>query len=157
MTAAGIVVAMIGRDERVADIGGPRKAYTGETVLEASGLDCDQAIATSSFTPSRGEILGLYGLVGAGRTELARAILGNGRITGGEVRRQRASRRASARWTSASRSYRIGYVSEDRKGEGLLLAHPVRNIAITVWRRVASRFGLAGSGERSRQTARATA
>ena len=39
--------------------------------------------------------------------------------------------------------YRIGYVSEDRKGEGLLLAYPVRdNIAITVWRRIAGAFGL---------------
>jgi ribose transport system ATP-binding protein len=90
----------------------------------------------------KGEILGLYGLVGAGRTELARSILGFGRITSGEIRvhGQPAHIRSMH---EALETYRIGYVSEDRKGEGLLLAYPVRdNIAITVWRRIAGALGL---------------
>ena len=101
----------------------------------------------------KGEILGLYGLVGAGRTELARAILGFGRITAGEIRvdGQRAHIRSMH---EALERYRIGYVSEDRKGEGLLLAYPVRdNIAITIWRRIAGFLGLITPGAEAKAAA----
>ena len=50
--------------------------------------------------------------------------------------------------------YRIGYVSEDRKGEGLLLAYPVRdNIAITIWRRIAGFLGLITPGAEAKAAA----
>ncbi|MCS5735288.1 sugar ABC transporter ATP-binding protein [Herbiconiux daphne] len=80
-----------------------------------------------------GEILGLYGLVGAGRTELAHAIVGLERITAGELRvngepvRIRSLREALHR-------YRVGYVTENRKEEGVFLEQSItRNIAVTVW------------------------
>jgi ribose transport system ATP-binding protein len=89
----------------------------------------------------RGEILGLYGLVGAGRSELARAIVGAAPVTGGELRVK--GQRASIRNVhQALNRYRIGYISEDRKQEGLILAHTVReNIAVTIWRRLGRRLG----------------
>jgi len=88
-----------------------------------------------------GEILGLYGLVGAGRSELAKAVLGLERITGGTVEvHGRPARIRSV--GEALHRHRLGYVTEDRKNEGLFLEQPVsRNIAVTVWRRLA-RAGL---------------
>jgi len=87
-----------------------------------------------------GEILGLYGLVGAGRTELAKpcsAWTGYGgevRLHGQPVRIRDVG--------EALRRHRVGYVTENRKEEGLFLEQPItRNIGVTVWRRLA-RAGL---------------
>jgi ribose transport system ATP-binding protein len=94
-----------------------------------------------SLSVRPGEILGLYGLIGAGRSELAKALLGLERITAGtvEVHGKPARIRTVG---EALRRYRIGYVTENRKEEGLFLEQPVaRNIAVTVWRRLA-RAGL---------------
>ncbi len=141
MSRGRIVSAMIGRDERVADIG-ERKALSGQPVMEARGLTTTLGHRNINFILRKGEVLGLYGLVGAGRTELARALIGDARITEGALLLKGAPVRIES-VSSAIRKLRIGYISEDRKGEGLILAHPVRsNIAITVWRRIVSRVGL---------------
>jgi ribose transport system ATP-binding protein len=94
-----------------------------------------------SLTVRPGEILGLYGLVGAGRSELAKAVLGLERITGGTVEIHGKPARIGSVGEALHR-HRLGYVTEDRKDEGLFLEQPVtRNIAVTVWRRLA-RAGL---------------
>ena len=132
---------MIGREERVAEIG-ERKALSGQPVMEARGLATALGHRNINFILRKGEVLGLYGLVGAGRTELARALIGDARITEGALLLKGAPVQIES-VSSAIRKLRIGYISEDRKGEGLILAHPVRsNIAITVWRRIVSRVGL---------------
>jgi len=90
-----------------------------------------------SLSVRPGEILGLYGLVGAGRTELAKALLGLDRITGGDVLVHGTPARIRA-VGEALRSYRIGYVTENRKEEGLFLEQTIgRNIGVTIWRRLA--------------------
>jgi ribose transport system ATP-binding protein len=140
MSRSRIVSAMIGREERVAEIGA-RKAGSAPA-LEVRGLATTLGHRDIAFTLKQGEILGLYGLVGSGRTELARALIGDARIIAGEMR-LKGERASIADVSSAVRRHRIGYISEDRKNEGLILAHPIRsNIAITVWRRIASRLGL---------------
>ena len=149
VTRQRLVSLMIGRDERVANIG-VRSPDTSQTVLELMALSTSFGHRDIELRLRKGEILGLYGLVGAGRTELARSIVGFGRITAGEIRvhGQPAHIRSMH---EALETYRIGYVSEDRKGEGLLLAYPVRdNIAITVWRRIAGAFGLFTPGAEAR-------
>jgi ribose transport system ATP-binding protein len=94
-----------------------------------------------SLSVRAGEIVGLYGLVGAGRSELAKAVLGLDRITSGEVR-VRGARARIRDVGDALRRYRIGYVTENRKEEGLFLDQSIaRNIGVTVWRRIA-RAGL---------------
>jgi ribose transport system ATP-binding protein len=141
MSRGRIVSAMIGREERVAEIG-ERMALSGEPMMEARGLATALGHRNINFILNKGEVLGLYGLVGAGRTELARALIGDARITEGALLLKGAPVQIES-VSSAIRKLRIGYISEDRKGEGLILAHPVRsNIAITVWRRIVSRFGL---------------
>jgi ribose transport system ATP-binding protein len=152
MTRGRIVAAMIGREERVADIG-ERKYSSKEPALEARGLATALGHRDISFTLHKGEILGIYGLVGAGRTELARALIGDARILSGELR-LKGARLSIENVPSAVRKHRIGYISEDRKGEGLILIHPIRsNVAITVWRRIASRIGLVFRGSERRMVA----
>ncbi len=149
MSRGRIVSAMIGREERVAEIG-ERDLRDRPAVLEARGVATALGHRDIGFALGKGEILGLYGLVGAGRTELARALIGDVRITAGEVR-VNGRPVAIASVPEAIRRHRIGYISEDRKAEGLILAHPVRsNVAITVWRRIASALGLVGRGAERR-------
>jgi ribose transport system ATP-binding protein len=88
-----------------------------------------------------GEIVGLYGLVGAGRSELARALLGLDPITAGAVR-VRGQKVSIGSVRDALHEHGIGYVTENRKEEGVFLEQSVsRNVAVTVWNRLA-RWGL---------------
>jgi len=98
--------------------------------------------ANIDLTVRQGEIVGLYGLVGAGRTELAKCILGVYPPTEGQIEiAGRPERIASV--ADAIPRCGIGYISEDRKQEGLILAHTVlENAGMTVWRKLAGRFGL---------------
>ncbi|MEE6259774.1 sugar ABC transporter ATP-binding protein [Plantactinospora sonchi] len=112
-----------------------------EPALRLRDLSTARGHRDISLQVRPGEILGLYGLVGAGRSELAKALLGLDRITGGTVEvRGRPVRIRDV--GEALRRYRIGYVPENRKEEGLFLEQPItRNIGVTVWRRLA-RAGL---------------
>jgi len=89
----------------------------------------------------KGEILGLYGLVGAGRTELAKAIMGRIAVTGGEVLVEGQQVRITS-VADAIHRHGLGYVSEDRKTEGLILPHSVlANAGIVIWRKLAGFLG----------------
>jgi ribose transport system ATP-binding protein len=136
-----LVSMMIGRSERTAAIG-RRELGADEPALQLREISTSFGHRDVSFSLRKGEILGLYGLVGAGRTELARAILGLGQITAGEIRVSGQTVRIRS-LHEALEKYRLGYVSEDRKQEGLILAHSVRdNIALAVWPRIAGPLGL---------------
>jgi ribose transport system ATP-binding protein len=93
-----------------------------------------------NFTLHRGEILGFYGLVGSGRTELARILIGEDHPDSGHIwvkGRDTAIRSVS----DALYSHSIGYVSENRKDEGLLLEDDIStNLTMTIWPRIRSRF-----------------
>ncbi len=155
------------RDGRSVAQGQPLSGYTRDEVVDlmvgrahASGVLADRVVAADavpalelrgvstasghrdiSLSVRPGEILGLYGLVGAGRTELAKALLGLDRITGGTVLLHGKPVRIGS-VGEALRRYRIGYVTENRKEEGLFLEQPItRNIGVTVWHRL-SRAGL---------------
>ncbi len=143
---ADLVTLMIGRSERIPDLGGKRAPAEGPPALELRGLATADGHRDVNLSLRAGEIVGLYGLVGAGRTELARAIIGRTRVTAGEIRVKGGPARIDDVRTARDR-YRIGYVSEDRKGEGLILIHSVlENAGIAVWRRLAGRFGALGRG-----------
>jgi ribose transport system ATP-binding protein len=141
MTRHTLIEAMIGRPERpvVARLGAPQG---GTPKLEARGIATAAGHRHVSFSLRRGEILGFYGLVGAGRTELARALLGRDKVMGGELLVDGKPARIRC-VQDALKRFRMGYVSEDRKHEGVILSHPIRsNIAMTVWSRIAGKFGL---------------
>ena len=114
LSDATIVEWMVGRP--VTDLY-PRSPRTpGEVVLEISGLSGRRLPESASLMLRRGEVLGIAGLVGAGRTELVRAIFGLDPVRRGEVRVATHAGPASParRWAEG-----VGMVSEDRKGEGL--------------------------------------
>ena len=90
-----------------------------------------------SFTLFKGEILGFYGLVGSGRTELAKTIIGEYRSVPGSMFVKGEAVRIDSMAASLNR-HGIGYVSENRKEEGLILGATVTtNLTITIWKRLA--------------------
>jgi ribose transport system ATP-binding protein len=141
-----IVRAMVGRPIELLAGGSSRKRRPGAPRLELCGVSTEFGHRGVDLTVRSGEIIGLYGLVGAGRTELARCIMGLGRITAGELRVNGKPARIRNPY-DALRHHRIGYVSEDRKDEGLIISHSIsRNVGITVWDRVKHRMGWISEG-----------
>jgi ribose transport system ATP-binding protein len=110
-----IIAMMVGRE--VNDLY-PRSARRedGEVVLEVRELAGVDKPRSASLTLRRGRVLGIAGLMGAGRTELMRAIFGLARVSSGEIRVGAYSRPSvpKRRWEQG-----VGMVSEDRKEEGL--------------------------------------
>jgi ribose transport system ATP-binding protein len=94
-----------------------REAATGDPRLEVRDLTSDSRVADVSFSVARGEVLGLGGVVGAGRTEIARALVGLDRVTGGEIRVD--GRRLRPRSPAQALAAGIALVPEDRKADGL--------------------------------------
>jgi ribose transport system ATP-binding protein len=134
MFRENIVRMMIGRDGNERRLG--RLDANDETVLEVRGLTTYGMFDKFSFSLKKGEILGFYGLVGSGRTELARQIIGLEKFNEGEVLvKGKPAHIVSLRNTL--RNYRIGYVTENRKEEGLILSASIcTNIAITIWHKI---------------------
>ncbi|SHO67417.1 monosaccharide ABC transporter ATP-binding protein, CUT2 family (TC 3.A.1.2.-) [Pseudoxanthobacter soli DSM 19599] len=140
-----LVRLMIGRSEQIANW--PTRHFEkAPEALKLTGVSTALGHRDVDLTVRKGEIVGLYGLVGAGRTELAKCIMGAHPVTGGTV--EVAGKPAKITTVAdAIHRYRIGYVSEDRKQEGLVLIHTVlENAGITVWRRLANRLGLLTDG-----------
>jgi ribose transport system ATP-binding protein len=95
-----------------------------EVVLEVRNLNRGTAIRDVNFQLKRGEILGFAGLVGAGRTEVARAIFGADPVDSGEIFIE--GQRAAINSPQDAVEHGIGYLSEDRKRYGLTLSMDVR-------------------------------
>src|SRR6185295_845273 len=111
-TPDAIVAMMVGRE--VADLFPRSPRRRGEAILDVDGLEPGAA----TFTLHRGEILGITGLIGAGRTVLLRTIFGLEPVRRGRIRIATYSGacRPDQRWKQGA-----GLLSEDRKGEGLAL------------------------------------
>jgi ribose transport system ATP-binding protein len=89
-----------------------------------------------------GEVLGMYGLVGAGRSELARSILGLHSVTAGEIILN-GNEIKIKNFRDALHKFRIGYVTENRKEEGLFLDFPVRkNISVTILSKILQKLSI---------------
>jgi ribose transport system ATP-binding protein len=135
-----LVRLMIGRNEQIPDWP-PRSVEGQPTMLQLKGVSTSLGHVGVDLALRKGEILGLYGLVGAGRTELAKCILGQHEISAGEILVAGELCKIGGA-AEAIHKHGIGYISEDRKQEGLILAHSVlENAGITVWRKLAGRFG----------------
>jgi ABC-type sugar transport system ATPase subunit len=109
-------------------------------VLSVRGLTSGP-LAGVGLTLRAGEILGLWGLLGSGRTEIMRALVGLDPIDAGEIRLRRGN--GLERTTPAALHAEVGFVTEDRRGEGLLLPLSVAaNIAYANLDKVTNRVGL---------------
>jgi ribose transport system ATP-binding protein len=124
----GLVALMTGRP--VADLYPRMARRRGAVVLEARSLECPPRLKPVSLRVHEGEILGLAGLVGAGRTDLLRTIFGLDQATAGDVA---VLGRAAGRETPRRRwAEGVGFLSENRKEEGLMLNQPIQdNITLT--------------------------
>ncbi|MDA2925721.1 sugar ABC transporter ATP-binding protein [Acidobacteria bacterium AH-259-G07] len=105
------------------------KGELGEEVLRVEGLNRAPLLKDISFSLRQGEIVGIAGLLGAGRTELARAIFGADPIDSGRVLVKGQPVRINSPVSAIRQG--IGFLTEDRKGQGLILVLPVKdNIAL---------------------------
>ncbi len=95
------------------------KSNVGEVFLEVDGLKLCEADIPISFSLRKGEILGLTGMVGSGRTEIIRAIFGLEPSAAGEIRKD--GKTLNIRSPKDSIENGIGYLSEDRQKSGLAL------------------------------------
>lgn len=119
-----IISMMVGRELETGASPTPKQGQS-ETVLEVRGLNRAKSVRDVSFSVAKGEILGLAGLMGAGRTEVARAIFGADAIDGGEILVHGKQTRISSPKDAVNAG--IGYLSEDRKRFGLVVDMDVRN------------------------------
>jgi ribose transport system ATP-binding protein len=142
-----LVEMMVGR--RIEREFPPRSVTRGDVLLQADRLTREPAVRDVSFAVREGEVLAITGLVGAGRTELARLIFGADRADSGSVRlRGRQLRLRSPRDAIAAG---ICLLTEDRKSQGLIPRHSVRdNFALPNLNRL-SRFGVIRRGRERRE------
>jgi ribose transport system ATP-binding protein len=130
-----LVRMMIGRDLREQRIG-PTEVNEKRVVLKVDALTKARKCRSISFELHEGEILGFYGLVGAGRTEFARVLIGEDQADSGSVY-VNGKKAAINSVSDALFRYKIGYVTENRKEEGLFLDESVlTNLTLLVWKKM---------------------
>ena len=131
-----LIKAMVGRDVGDTYANLSRCCEAGEVLLEVKDL-CTDVLRNISFTLRRGEVLGLAGLVGAGRTEVARAIFGADRITSGEIIFE--GKHAKFKEPKDAIKAGIALCPEDRKDQGLLLFRSIReNTTMPILKRISN-------------------
>lgn len=118
-----LVSLMVGRDLDSSFDVSERQA--GNPVLKVENFSRGKIIKDISFTVHRGEVLGISGLVGSGRTELLRAIFGADALDSGTLSVGDPLKPVTIRSPADAIRHGIALVTEDRKGEGLLLPLPV--------------------------------
>src|SRR5829696_803227 len=117
LTEEELVNLMVGRE--VGNLYPKPEADIGEVLLRVEDISREDVLKDCSFEVRSGEILGFAGLVGAGRTELARAVFGADPIDSGRVELE--GREIQVKSPQAAIAAGIGYLTEDRKGAGLAL------------------------------------
>ena len=150
LTEAQKVKQMLGRTIGEYHIRAPKpKAMV--PLLEVKGL-CGDGFSNVSFTLHKGEVLGFSGLIGAGRTEVMRAIFGADRFTSGEILLNGKAVRFKHPQQAIAAG--IGLVPEDRRRQGVILDDSVRhNISIVSLRDYAKRGQIDFGWERDTATA----
>jgi ABC-type sugar transport system ATPase subunit len=134
-----LVSMMVGRS--IDQLFPKQPAKIGAPVLELRNVSCGDAVRDVSLTLRAGEILGIAGLVGSGRTELALTIFGVTPATSGEIRLDGAPVRVDS--PRRARDLGVAYVPEDRGLQGLVRPQTIaQNVALTVLDRLTRRFAV---------------
>lgn len=140
LNASDLVVAMVGRPIEALFPCRRELPPSVNSVLEVRGLSEPAVLDNISLTVRSGEIVGIAGLMGSGRTELARALFGLDRYSAGVVRvggKELRSGDIKARLGAG-----LAFLTEDRRHEGLMLEAPVAdNMALAALPQFTSRFG----------------
>jgi rhamnose transport system ATP-binding protein len=147
MDEAGLIRLMVGRE--VKQLYPPSEAAPGATVLSLRSVGCKASgVRDVTLDLRAGEILGLAGLVGAGRTELARVLFGLTPADAGEITLH--GQRVTLRSPQDAVAHGIAYVPEDRRRHGVVLEMPIEeNMTMAVHRRLFRGAWLRFGAERS--------
>lgn len=134
LTESELIRLMVGRE--VSHIYPPAESESGEVVLAIKNLGCQSSgVQNVSLEVRAGEILGLAGLVGAGRTELARILFGLTPADAGEIILK--GQRVTIRSPQEAVAHGIAYVPEDRRRHGVILEMPIaHNLTMAIHRRI---------------------
>ncbi|MCC8250463.1 sugar ABC transporter ATP-binding protein [Saccharothrix luteola] len=149
LTVDQVVRRMVGRD--VSTLFPKEDVDPGDVVLEVDGLSRRGVFSDIGFSVRAGEIVALAGLVGAGRSEVVRAVFGIDRYDAGEVRV--AGERLPVGTPAAAVAAGIAVVPEDRRQQGLVMEMSIERNATLTRLKPLARFGLLGGG-RERRSAR---
>jgi ribose transport system ATP-binding protein len=143
-----IVALMVGRT--LSDLYPRSTRDFKEPLLEVSSLAGDNKLQSATLQVRRGEVLGIFGLVGSGRTDLIRTLFGLDRVKSGEITVGSYSGLATPaqRWSQG-----IGMVSEDRKAEGLATARTVAENLVLSYPQSCERLGVFSPTKMSATTA----
>lgn len=134
-----IISMMVGR-EIVVEKRPSQQTGSQKNVLQVRNLSRGNAFRDINFTVNAGEIVGVAGLMGAGRTEMARAIFGADHMDTGEVYVH--GKKVNIRGTHDAVKHGIGYLSEDRKRYGLVVDMELgANIALPSLKKFRNSFG----------------
>ena len=126
-----LIRMMVGRD--ITDVYPKAEAEIGEVILEAKDIQLGRRVRDVSFQLRRGEVLGIAGLVGAGRSELVETIFGIRRKTGGQVFKN--GKELHITHPRHAIGHGIALITEDRKITGLdLIASIQDNITMEIGR-----------------------
>jgi ribose transport system ATP-binding protein len=144
VTRDHIVEMMVGRE--VSHTFPKRRPQIGEEVLRVENLRRKGGKASVSFNLRQGEVLGIAGLVGAGRTETMRALFGVDYVAGGTIYIR--GQKVDIRSPKSAKKYGIAFLTEDRKAEGLTVDFTVKsNIVMANLKKILSGGFLNGKRE----------
>lgn len=122
MSKSELIRLMVNRE--LTELFPKERAELGPEVLKVEGLSTQGGVNDVTFSLRKGEVLGIAGLLGAGRTELARAIFGLDKITSGTISINGSQQRIGS--PRAAINSGIGFLTEDRKSQGLVLPLSVK-------------------------------
>ena len=142
-----IVKMMIGRE--IGERYPKRDSAVGSEVFRAEGLTKEGVFHDVSFSVKAGEVLGVSGLMGAGRTEIMQAIFGNLPFDRGSIFID--GKQAVIKNPMQAIEHGIGFITEDRKTEGLLLEESIeKNVSLTNLGRISGRGRVVISREKEK-------
>jgi ribose transport system ATP-binding protein len=118
-----VVRKMVGRE--LTDRFPERNPSVGKTMLEVKNATRNGVFENVSFSVKSGEVVGVSGLMGAGRTEIMRALFGLDKLDSGEIWLD--GKKAAIKNPYEAVKYGIGFITEDRKTEGLVLDFSIRD------------------------------
>lgn len=146
LDAETIVQTMVGRPIEHSRL--RHRAQAGPVALRTEGLSRGRKVRGVSFTLRRGEIVGIAGLMGSGRTETMRLIFGADKADAGTIYLDDSPTPVQIRSPRCAVRHGIALVTEDRKQQGLLLPLPIRkNISLTKLRPLSTLGWISGSKE----------
>lgn len=148
-----LIAKMVGRaQETLFPVRPPRKNNAADVILQAKELVAPPLLKHASFELQRGEILGIAGLMGSGRTQLLRSLFGLDPVEGGSITIKEDRRSANGGTPRMRLVQGMGYLSEDRKGEGLTLNLSIADNVTATKLSACSRWGWLDLTRQRKQT-----